>query len=361
MSNEEISLEKPALTIRIAFGQLNFSVGNLIANKEKILKGIALAKKCQADILLFPEMSLTGYPIQDLIFDNDFYESEQNTVSEIAAASDSLYTVIGGFDIESDRHHHPKYQNVAYVLNQGTVIAKIQKQLLPTYDVFDEKRYFWSGDNFDPIDLDGFKIGLAICEDLWNEEYTINPAEELFQQGAQLILSINASPYIIGKQQIREQLVTDKALKYQIPIMYLNLIGGQDELVFDGRSFVSDNTGQIVRRGPFCQEAFFFVDLDKETSMILESDPGTEELVPEEWRIHEKLEILFDVHQEIVEALAMNLRDYFYKTGIFNRIVLGLSGGIDSAFTAYIASQAIGPEKVTALFNAFPLFIFRIY
>ena len=219
----------------------------------------------------YPSLSrneLTGYPIQDLIFDNDFYESEAKYCLGNSGSIRFPLHRYRGFRYRIRSASSSEISNVAYVRNQGTVIAKIQKRLLPTYDVFDEKRYFWSGDNFDPIDLDGFKIGLAICEDLWNEEYTINPAEELFQQGAELILSINALPDIIGKQQIREQLVTDKALKYQIPIMYLNLIGGQDELVFDGRSFVSDNTGQIVRRGPFCQEAFFFVDLDKETSMI---------------------------------------------------------------------------------------------
>lgn len=339
----------PLPKVRIMLAQLNMFVGNLQINKEKILQTIEIAKKQSVDIVMFPEMSLTGYPIQDLIFDNDFLESELQVVKEIAQKCTNITAIVGGFDIETDLTHHPKYQNVAFILRDGQQIAKIQKRLLPTYDVFDEKRYFWSGNNYAPFEFKEKKFGIAICEDLWDDEYTIHPAQELVAHGAHIILSINASPFTADKQKIREDLVIEKSKKFHVPILYVNLIGGQDDLIFDGRSFVSDLHGKIVRRMPYCKEALMLVDLDLTSMEILPFDTATNNLIPNELRISQAIESLQNPDQDILDGLALNLRDYYHKSNVFKGIVLGVSGGIDSAFTAYIAVKAIGPEKVTGI------------
>lgn len=337
--------------IRIMLGQINFIVGDLRGNQIKINEIVEIAQKNEIDLLVFPEMALTGYPIQDLIFDRDFFESEQKILKEIAKTFPDITLIIGGFNIESDPNHHPQYQNVAFVLSKGEISNIFSKRLIPTYDVFDEKRYFWEGENFLPYTIKGLKFGIAICEDLWEKEYQLNVAEKLVENGAEVIISINGSPYIIGKQKIRENLIKQKALEYKIPIAYLNLIGGEDELVFDGRSFVLDKHGRLTHRASFCKESLIFFEISTKTREINYIDHSSLKLIPKryEYDVINPISDLFNENEEIVQAMAMNLRDYFYKTGIFNRIVVGLSGGIDSAFTTYISVKAVGKEKVTAI------------
>jgi NAD+ synthetase len=335
--------------LRIAMAQLNMFVGNLEANKKKILSAMEIAIKNNCDIIVFPEMAISGYPIQDLIFDADFYESQNKVLEEIAKVAPSITAIIGAFGIEQDPSHIPKYCNLAVITRDGKITNQFSKRLLPTYDVFDEKRYFWAGNDFTPIEIKGIKIGIAICEDMWEKEYTVNVAESLVNAGAEMIISINASPYVINKQATRERIIREKTTRFHIPVYYLNLIGGQDELVFDGRSFIYNSDGDLVFRARFCKEQFSIIDMNTRTKKITPIQSLDDNTIPVDWRFNEIINPLYDVNQEIVEALCMNLRDYFEKTGVFERIILGLSGGVDSAFTAYIAAQAIGPDKVTAI------------
>ncbi len=338
--------------IRFLLAQLDFRVGDLIGNQKKIRNVLSIAEHNGIELVVFPEMALPGYPIQDLIFDRDFFESQQKVLLEIAKNHPNISIILGGFGIEEDPSHFPKYQNAAYVLHGGTITNKITKRLIPTYDVFDEKRYFWAGNEYNPILIKNYPIGVAICEDLWEQEYQTNVAEKLVNSGAKLILSINGSPYYCSKQQTRENLIQEKSKKFQIPIIYLNMVGGQDELVFDGRSFITEKTGEIMYRAPFCKEILITGKISTENGVV--SITKREELPSSledfsfsfsTYPIHPSL----NQNQEIVEALVLNLRDYYEKTGIFNGMVISLSGGVDSAFTLYIASRAISPEKVTAI------------
>ena len=337
--------------IRVMLAQINFIVGDLEGNKKKILENAEIARINKIDLLVFPEMALTGYPIQDLLFDDDFIESEKKILMEIAKSYPDITMIVGGFDIESDPTHHPQYRNVAFILSNGEISNVNSKRLIPTYDVFDEKRYFWQGDNYSTIDIEGMKFGIAICEDLWEEDYQINVAEQLLKNGSDVIISINGSPHTIGKQKEREDLIKKKASKFNIPFAYVNLIGGQDELVFDGSSFVIDKNGNLTHRAPFCKESLIIFDISSKTHEIISVEPSEFNNIPKNLRnnLENPISSLFDVNQEIVEALCMNLRDYFDKTGIFERIVIGLSGGIDSAFTTYIAVKAIGNNNVSVI------------
>lgn len=334
---------------RLLLAQLNFRVGDLIGNEQKIIEICHYAVENAIDIVIFPEMALSGYPIKDLIFDRDFLETEEIILERIAQSFPNLTLILGGFGIETNPNHHPRYQNNAYILQNGKFLTSISKRLTPTYDVFDEKRYFWSGSDYSSIKLHNLNVGIAICEDLWDHDYNIDVAANLVQNNADFLISINGSPYYIGKQLFREELIMKKALKFDVPIIYLNAIGGQDELVFDGRSFIVDSHSNIVVRGPFCQEALMTVEYNiaaKQFKYIKSSKisqlNGIQ--IP-----NNPISPLFDVNQEICEALSMNLRDYYVKTGVFDGIVVGLSGGVDSAFTLYISSLAIGADKVTAL------------
>ncbi|QEE17075.1 NAD+ synthase [Promethearchaeum syntrophicum] len=346
----ELSNLKKTDKIRVMLAQINFIVADLRENKKKILEIAEIARINKIHLLVFPEMALTGYPIQDLLFDHDFIESEKEILMEISKSYPDITMIIGGFDIESDPSHHPQYRNVAYILSNGEISSDSpSKRLIPTYDVFDEKRYFWEGDNFIPYEIKGLKLGIAICEDLWENEYQVNVTEKLIENGAELIISINGSPYTIGKQKEREDLIKEKANKYQIPIAYLNLIGGQDELVFDGRSFIIDKNGELKHRAAFCKESLIFFNISSKSREIFAADLNR---IPQHLKDNlEKNPIspLLNVNEEIIQALSMNLRDYYYKTGVFKRIVIGLSGGIDSAFTTYIAVKAVGKNNVTAI------------
>ncbi|MHA1521298.1 MAG: NAD+ synthase [Promethearchaeota archaeon] len=351
----------PVAPIRFLLAQTNFRVGDLQGNTLKIKEICKFASQNIVNIVIFPEMALPGYPIKDLIFDRDFIESEQEHLSNIAKEYPELYIILGGFGQEKDPNHHPRYQNNAYILHKGKIQHHIAKRLTPTYDVFDEKRYFWSGTNYQTVTMCDLPFGIAICEDLWDHDYNVDVAANFVSEGAKFIISINGSPYYIGKQKFREQLIRDKVKQFGIPIIYLNAIGGQDELVLDGRSFIFDASGELVLRAPFCQERLMTIDYSPETQRFkpVSSDQFPFEpikqtthnmpIIPEENITTFPIIPLIDTNEEICEALAMNLRDYYKKTGVFDCAVIGLSGGVDSAFTAYITCQALGAEKVIGL------------
>ncbi|MHA1675181.1 MAG: NAD+ synthase [Promethearchaeota archaeon] len=339
----------PVTPIRFLLAQINFRVGDLQGNAQKIKKICKFARKNAVNIVIFPEMALSGYPIKDLIFDRDFFESEQELLITIAKEFPKLNIILGGFGQERDPNHHPRYQNNAFILHQGEIQQHIAKRLTPTYDVFDEKRYFWSGSDYQPVTMCNLPFGIAICEDLWDHDYNVDVAANLVAEGAKFIISINGSPYYIGKQTFREKLIQDKVKQFGIPIIYLNAIGGQDELVFDGRSFIFDASGKLVLRAPFCLENIILVDYSPETHQFSPLSAESFPLVPIAPIPSSPITPLVDTNEEICVALTMNLRDYYNKTGVFKQIVLGLSGGVDSAFTAYIASQALGGDKVICL------------
>ncbi len=339
----------PDTSIRFLLAQINFRVGDLKGNARKIKEICEFANQNAVNIVVFPEMALSGYPIKDLIFDRDFFESEQKHLTAIAQEFPELYIILGGFGQEKDPNHHPRYQNNAFILHHGKIQQHIAKRLTPTYDVFDEKRYFWSGSDYQPVTMCDLPFGIAICEDLWDHDYNVDVAANLVAEGAKFIISINGSPYYIGKQTFREQLIRDKVKQFGIPIIYLNAIGGQDELVFDGRSFIFDASGELVLRAPFCQENIILVDYSPETHQFTPLSAESFSMVPMAPIPSTPIAPLVDTNEEICVALTMNLRDYYNKTGVFKQIVLGLSGGVDSAFTAYIASQALGGDKVICL------------
>jgi NAD+ synthase (glutamine-hydrolysing) len=342
----ELSNLKKADKIRVMLAQINFVVGDLIGNQKKILEIAEIARINKIDLLVFPEMALTGYSIQDLIFDNDLFESEMKILMEIAQSYPDITMIVGGFDTTP---YHPQYRNVAFILSNGEISADNSKRLIPTYDVYDEKRYFWPGEHFSPYEIKGIKFGIAICEDIWEEDYQINVTEQLLKNKSDIIISINASPYTIEKGKQREDLLKKKALKYKIPFVFLNLIGGEDELVFDGRSFVIDKNGELTHRAQFCKESLMIFDISSNSHEIFPSDIKSLPLYLRNNLKNYPISPLLDVNEEIIQALSMNLHDYYYKTGIFKRIVIGLSGGLDSAFTTYIAVKAVGKDNVTAI------------
>ena len=339
----------PVASIRFLLAQINFRVGDLQGNARKIKEICSFARQNAVNIVIFPEMALSGYPIKDLIFDRDFFESEQEHLTTIAQGFPEIQIILGGFGQEKDPNHHPRYQNNAFILHNGKIQHYVAKRLTPTYDVFDEKRYFWSGSDYQPVTMCNLPFGIAICEDLWDHDYSTDVAANLVEAGAKFIISINGSPYYIGKQTIREHLIREKVKQLGIPIIYLNAIGGQDELVFDGRSFIYDASGELVLRAPFCKENIIVVDYSSETRRFTPLSANQFTAVPVAPIPSSFITPLEDTNEEICEALAMNLHDYYENTGAFKHIVLGLSGGIDSAFTAYIACQALGPEKVIGL------------
>ncbi len=318
----------------IALAQINPVVGDIEGNKAKIIDFLARAEEAGAELVVFPEMCVPGYPPEDLLYYRDFLEKNREALEEIAEKTGDAVVVLGFVDFDLER---PKRRgkhvvwNSAAVLKEGRVLDVVHKTLLPTYDVFDEERYFSPGREVSPVDA-GFSLGVEICEDLWDESYQRKVTEELVSKGAELIVNISASPFYIGKGNVREELITSQARRHSIPVVYLNTVGGQDELVFDGRSMAADARGKIVARAPEFKEGLTLFSID------LESGEGEEVSPPP----HSK-------EKEIFDALVLNLRDYFQKTGVFEKAVIGLSGGVDSAFTAAVASAALGPGNVVGV------------
>lgn len=307
--------------------QINFCVGDVMGNAEKVLHAAQQAiDKFQADCVIFPEMTLSGYPPEDLVFRSDFLHQCQIALKKIQQAA--LPTVlIVGYPVQINQYIY----NQAAVIQQGEIIAIYNKQELPNYTVFDEKRYFHPGTAPCVFILKGVKIGLLICEDLWFQR----PLQETVQQGAQLILTINASPFDYNKAQIRESILSERAYEARVPIVYANLVGGQDELIFDGGSFIVDQNGQCCAQAPYFEETLMPIQLSIHSGRDIQV---------------QKQENLFSLStiEAIYKALVLGVRDYVRKNH-FPSAIIGLSGGIDSALTLAITVDAIGAENVTAV------------
>ncbi|MBW9256565.1 MAG: NAD+ synthase [Candidatus Thiodiazotropha sp. (ex. Lucinisca nassula)] len=309
------------LKLKIQIAQLNFLVGDIEGNARKIID-LALNDQHTVDALVFPELAITGYPPEDLLLRPHFIQRVERAIELICSEVSHVCLVIG-----YPRYRDGKLFNVAGVVAGGQLIAEYEKQKLPNYSVFDEKRYFSPGREAVTFNLKGVQLGLTVCEDIWEAE----PAAMSRAAGAQVLLNLNASPFHIGKAPEREDLVQQRALDNGIPIIYTNLVGGQDELVFDGGSFAVDATGNLVHRAPFFEESCPIVELEYASGSVV---PIPQQVAP-----------LMSEAQRVYQALVLGVRDYVVKNG-FNGAIIGLSGGVDSALTLAIAADALGPDQV---------------
>lgn len=311
--------------IRVAMAQLNLLVGDIPGNTDRIIETALKARdEHNADLVLFPELALTGYPPEDLLLRPSLELRIQEALDRILATVHGITLVLG----------YPRYRdgalyNMAGVIREGELVCEYAKQCLPNYQVFDEKRYFSSGREVGLFEHQGVKVGLAICEDAWFTQ----PIEQLKTAGAELVLTLNASPFHIGKPAQRRDVVSQRARQLGCPLAYLNLVGGQDELVFDGGSMLASAHGDILFQGVHCEEALYSFTLD----------PATGALQPEQTSVNEPASDAL-----VYQALVQGVRDYVNKNG-FRGVILGLSGGIDSALTVAVAVDALGPERVEAV------------
>ena len=335
--------------IRLTGAQLSFSVGAIQENKSKILDTLEEAEKIQSDVVIFPELSITGYPPEDLLLRESFIGKNFAVLEEIATYSGSSSAIIGFVDRslneDSTDNFDRKISNAAAIVQNGDVKGIYHKCFLPNYSVFDEARYFAKGNN--PADLfwyDDIAIGINICEDIWIDN---GPADRQVSSGASIIININASPFDINKIDSRRNQVREKAKKLNVPIIYLNMVGGQDELVFDGGSFVVDSSGKIIYQASQFKEEVFTLDLEVKIKDIISDSKLTLNRKTKELpnlishKTYNELESMY-------EALKLGVSDYVRKNN-FQKILVGLSGGIDSALTATIAVDALSPENVIGI------------
>ncbi|AFY76559.1 NAD+ synthetase [Pleurocapsa sp. PCC 7327] len=339
--------------MKIAIAQLNPTIGDLSGNAKNILEAARQAAKEGVRLMLTPELSLCGYPPRDLLLSSEFVESMSKKLHELAQQLPTQIAVLVGTaepnPYATSKGQKPLFNGTA--LLEGGKLQKIfYKRLLPTYDVFDEDRYFEPGyqTNSFTIKSDSqskIHIGVTICEDLWNEEefwgkrnYEINPIEDLAELEVDLIVNLSASPYTVSKQKLREAMLSHSASRYQTPIIYVNQIGGNDDLIFDGNSVAFNRTGNVVCRAKAFASDLKIIELDEQTKDLLPTAiaplPETEE-------------------EEIFSALVLGVRDYARKCG-FSQVVLGLSGGIDSSLVAAIAAEAMGAENVLGVLMPSP-------
>ena len=316
--------------MKIALAQINPIVGDLKGNLSLITESVKNAAKKGADLVVFPEMALTGYPPKDLLDSPDFIKKQLETL-EILAKSVTKPGIILGYVDENEKGHGKPLVNSAVLISNGEIIFKQDKTLLPTYDVFDETRYFEPADKYDLVEFEGKKLAITICEDMWFDYlplYTSNPAEILTEKNPDLFIHVNASPFTLGKIETRINILQECALKYGIPVVSVYQVGGNDELIFDGTSFVVESNGKISARAHSFKSDLIIYDTDTKSGKI--------NSIPE------------DILDRAWEALKLGLRDYAHKSG-FSKVVIGLSGGIDSAITAVLAADALGKENVTTI------------
>ena len=322
--------------MRIALAQTNSTVGDLSGNTERILAFARRAVESHADTVVFPELALTGYPPRDLLEKQSFLDQTEQHLERLASATAGVNVTIvcGTVTRTGSSSGHPIY-NSAAVLSQGRVAFRQHKMLLPSYDVFDETRYFEPAPKQFPLSLPDGITALTICEDAWNDKqywerrlYSRDPVEELAQTGAGQLISINASPYHMGKREQRHEIFSSTARRFKIPIVYVNQVGGNDQLVFDGSSFAMNAAGEVIAAAASFDEDLVVVDTESITGDHHPTYP--------------------DECEAAYQALVLGARDYIRKCG-FECVIIGLSGGIDSSLTAAIAVDAVGKENVTGV------------
>jgi NAD+ synthase (glutamine-hydrolysing) len=329
--------------MKIALAQLNYTIGAFKENASKIVNALKEARASGADLVVFSELSVCGYPPLDLLEHRSFIESCQLSVEAIAKVAKGIAIIIGAPTLNTDSKGKNLY-NSAIFIHDGKIVQIVHKALLPTYDIFDEYRYFQPSQSFGIINHMGTRVAITICEDLWFQQplltnfgkhklYTINPMEALMAQGCDLVINIAASPFAYNHDQIKSEILIQNAREYKVPVFYVNQVGAHTELIFDGGSRIVDKSGGIVSRlGSFCEEIAYFDSDDLTTS----SFTGTEVINDEE-----RIGLIHD-------ALILGIHDYFEKMN-FKTAVLGLSGGIDSAVTLVLARNALGAENMRVL------------
>ncbi len=317
--------------MKIGFAQINPTVGDLRGNFEKIAGAYDQLARAGADIVIAPELAVTGYPPQDLVFKSRFVPENLAVLDQLQKRLNKPALLVGFVDRNEGRGK--PFHNAAALLQAGEPLQKTHKSLLPTYDVFDEDRYFEPAREIAPLKFRGHRIGVTICEDIWTERYLprpfydVDPVRALVAQEAEMILNVSASPFSLRKPAVRREMISGLAGTYQRPIFYCNAVGGNDQLVFDGNSIAVNARGQLLAQLPAFEEA----------SVIVDSESVQAPEIPSA-----------DIVQELYSALRLGLRDYLAKCG-FKSAVLGLSGGIDSAVVAAIAVDALGPNNVTGV------------
>ncbi|MBE8966442.1 NAD+ synthase [Nostocales cyanobacterium LEGE 12452] len=334
--------------MKIAIAQINPTIGDLLLNAQKILEAAQRAASSGARLLLTPELSLCGYPPRDLLLNPSFVEAMGITLQNLAEdLPPNLAVLVGTVEPNIKAHISggKTLFNSMALLENGQVKQVFHKRLLPTYDVFDERRYFEPGLQANYFTLDNIDIGVTICEDLWNDEefwgkrsYTVNPIADLAILGVDLIVNLSASPYTVGKQQFRETMLRHSAIRFQQPMIYANQVGGNDDLIFDGHSFVLNRQGEIISRARGFDTDLVVVEFD-ETQRDFQLGSVEPAYQSED--------------EEIWQALVLGVRDYARKCR-FSKVVLGLSGGIDSAIVAAIATAALGKENVLGVLMPSP-------
>jgi NAD+ synthase (glutamine-hydrolysing) len=314
--------------------QLNSAVGDFAGNRKKLLAGYAKAAALGAEFVLAPELFLCGYPPRDLLLRDDFIEANLAALGEAAEKTGEIPLCVGFVDRNPERPGRA-LRNAAAVLQNGEIVWRTNKSLLPTYDVFDEDRYFEPAKTIAPFDFNGRKLGITICEDIWNDQdfwperlYHRDPVKELIAQDAEAIFNISASPWHDGKERRRLEMLQRVAHDERVPLVYANAVGANDELIFDGYSVALDTRGEVIRMGKGFAEEIFIADLEESGKPKAE---GRSEFPPRE--------------QQLFNALSLGIRDYVHKCG-FKYVIVGLSGGIDSALVAALAADALGPDKV---------------
>jgi NAD+ synthase (glutamine-hydrolysing) len=377
--------------MRVALAQLNFTIGAFDKTFGQIRTAVERARRAGADLALFTELATTGYPPRDLLTHESFVRANLDLLARVAALTDERFGLVVGCATPNTAGSGKPLFNTAALCHRGTVVGRHHKTLLPTYDVFDEDRYFEPGLHAEPFEFLGRRLGLTVCEEVWNDRdfwprrlYERDPVCELAQRGADLLINISSSPFTIGKAQLRRDMIRQEAVKNGRPFLYVNQVGGNDELVFDGHSLVFDARGEIVARGADFDEDFLLCDVPAsgapvaigtgddaapglQSRQTLETDAASGNVasglqfrgtgvasqgpfagtkVP---ALHtEHLDRELSTVEQAFGALTLGLRDYVRKCG-FTRVVLGLSGGIDSAVTAALAAAALGPDHVTGV------------
>lgn len=316
--------------MKVALAQINTTVGALENNTQKIIDVIQQARQAQAELVIFPELSITGYPPLDLLDSSSFVDKNLACLHKIVQASQDI-TVVVGYVERNQTRQGKSLHNAAALIHNQTILSRHFKSLLPTYDVFDEDRYFEPAQEVHACQLNQRRLGISICEDIWNDSdfwsrhlYLKDPIEELHKQNIDLLLNISASPFHVGKPQLRLEMVQAICRKYKRPAIYVNQVGGNDSLIFDGHSFIVNAHGELVFLAPGFEENIAIFDLE-DLVAIRQSYPGDMDMLE--------------------NALVLGIRDYLAKTN-FKSVVLGLSGGIDSAITAALATKALGADKV---------------
>ncbi len=318
--------------MKIALAQYSFHVGNFAANIAKIITAIQTAEQQQAELIVFSELSVCGYPPRDFLEFNDFIHQCQQAIETISAHTQNIGVLVG-CPRKNPLTEGKDLFNSAYFLYEGKVQQIIDKTLLPTYDVFDEYRYFEPNATFQTVAFKGKKLAVTICEDIWNVGndnplYTICPMDELIHQQPDIIINLSASPFSYVQTEERLKVVQANVQRYQLPLVYVNQVGANTELIFDGGSLAVDASGKILNRLKYFEEDLQYVDFTSATSTEVMDEPSSIAL------IH--------------DALVLGIRDYFAKLG-FKKAILGLSGGVDSALVLYLATQALGKENVLSL------------